>query len=87
MLHSPNEPTINLSMNLPFTPWMNLMNLICMYMSKHGVHGWIVFHSYISEKGFKRFIHPDKAGFIEGGSNVNSKPNERIRDSPGGNSG
>jgi len=64
MLHSPNEPSMNLSMNLPFTPWMNLMNQKCMYMSKCGVHGRIGFYSYISEKGFKGFIHPERMGFM-----------------------
>jgi hypothetical protein len=65
MQSSQNEPSMNLPMNLPFTSWMNLMNLICMYMSKCGVHNRTGFHSYISEKGFKRFIHPDKVGFME----------------------
>ncbi len=63
MQHSSFEPRLNLPLNLPFTPWMNLMNPICMYMSKHGVHCKIGFHSHISEKRFKRFIHDDKAGF------------------------
>jgi len=64
MQHSPNEPSMNLSMNLPFTPWMNLMNYISKYMSKRGVHSKIPVHSHISEKGFKRFIYPDRVGFI-----------------------
>lgn len=64
MLYSPHEPSMNLTMNLPPTPWMNLMNQICMYMSKHGVHSRIGFHSRISEKGFKGFIHLGRVRFM-----------------------
>lgn len=63
MLPSTNEPTMNLTMNLPFTPTMNLMNLICMYIRNRKVQSEKTLNSgfslHFQEKRFKGSFTPN----------------------------
>jgi len=57
MLSLQNEPSLNLSMNLPLTSWMNLINYICVCIRLEKVHAGniaiLTLFLHFPEKRFK----------------------------------